>query len=384
MPRCMFVKRTQYNLMKQRILQILGLFFIILIMFVNFGKNETNTVNIYGWYGIFPPEIMKQFEDETGIKVVYDSFDNNNILETKLLSGSSGYDLVFPSFIPYASREVLMKVFSKIDYSLIPNVASIKGTLTQKFREAGGDTNYLVPIFWGTMGIVYNADIINKEFPDLNEVSYNELFDARFMKKVSKYGIAFPEEYIDMFPQVKAYLKIHGHNVTGDKDAMPVLASIRKYITKFNSTTTMFDMASAEICLSICSSDIAFKTINAGKSVGKNMKYSVTPGMTPAWIDCVAIPATAPHKKNAHKFINFILRPEIALQITNYSGILINIPQNYSQIDEDMQAIPNIVPNVEDIDGFILGDPITGKEELERERQSTDLWSKVKIGIFKN
>ncbi len=356
--------------------------FAIFIVLKNIGIDTNSKVNIYGWYGIFPPEIMKQFEEETGITVVYDSFDNNNILEAKLSSGTSGYDLVFPSFIPYASREVLMKVFSKIDYSLIPNITSIEGTLTQKFKEAGGNTKYLVPFFWGTMGIVYNADTIEKEFPGLENVSYKELFSVNFVKKISRFGVALPEEYIDIFPQVKAFLKINGYPVTNDKDVMSVLSSIRRYITKFNSSTTMFDLVAEELCLAICSSDIAFKTINTGRSVGKNIKYSVTPGMTPAWIDCAAIPATAPHKKNAHKFINFILRPEIALQITNYSGILINIPQNYVKIDEEMQNIPNIVPNVDDLEGFILGDPINDEKDLERERQATGIWAKIKVGSF--
>lgn len=367
-----------------RVSRLIWLGLIGLILFTNIDKNNDNVVNIYGWYGIFPKEIIKEFERETGIKVIYDSFDNNNILEAKLLSGSSGYDLVFPSFIPYASREVLMKVFDKIDYSLIPNISFIRGTLTSKFREAGGNIEYLVPVFWGTMGIIYNCNSLHKEFPAFKEMSYRELFNPGFMSKMSKYGIAFPEEYIDMFPQVKAYLKSINQPVSGDEDAVPVIALIRKFITKFNSTTVMFDMVSEETCIAVCSSDIAFKTTKAAESIGKTMRYSITPNMTPAWIDCAAIPITAPHKKNAHKFINFILNPKVALQITNYSGILMNIPQNYEKLDEDMLNIPNIVPSTNDIDKFILGSPINSSSDLEREKKATTLWAKIKVAAFKD
>lgn len=373
-----------------RLPQVLCLGIVILVLFVNFNEYKDNVVNIYGWYGIFPHEVIKAFEKETGIKVIYDSFDNNNILEAKLLSGSSGYDLVFPSFIPYASRETFLKVFSKIDYTLIPNVRNIKGTLTQKFINAGGNIEYVLPIFWGTMGVIYNAEIIKHEFTDLDNITYNDLFNPRFMKKVFKYGIALPEEYIDLFPQATAYVAINKdstvdekrYNVSLDKSIMDILLSIREYVTKFNSSTTTFDMVAEEICIAICSSDIAFKTINIAKSVGKKMKYSIPTNMTPAWIDCVAIPVTAPHKKNAHKFINFILQPQVALKITNYSGILINIPSNYPLIDEDMRKIPNIIPTPDEIDGFILGNTITSKLDMQRERHATNLWAKFKVGAF--
>lgn len=375
---------------KRRVLRALVLVFGVIGLFINFNNKE-NVVNIYGWYGIFPHEIIEEFEKETSIKVVYDSFDNNNILEAKLLSGSSGYDLVFPSFIPYASRETLMNVFAKIDYDLVPNVTNIKGSLTQKFINAGGKIEYILPIFWGTMGIVYNADIISTEFPLYKNITYNELFDPNFVRKIFKYGISLPEEYIDLFPQAKAYILMHDTELRStvkscsmlkDDIVVPLLASIRKYVTKFNSTTIMFDLLAEEVCLAICSSDQAFKIINSARSIGKNIQYSITKNMTPAWIDCVAIPVTAPHKANAHKFINFILRPEVALKITNYSGILMNIPQNYTKIDEDMREIPNIIPSAEEIDTFILGLPTTCEADIEKERHATTLWSKLKVGAF--
>ncbi len=382
------------NFIKQhRIIQLLLLGAVVIGLFVDFKNNNNNVVNIYGWYGIFPHKVIKDFERETGIKVVYDSFDNNNILEAKLLSGSSGYDVVFPSFIPYASRETLLKVFSKIDYQLIPNAINTNGALTQKFINSGGKIEYVLPIFWGTMGIIYNANIMNREFPNQQNITYNELFNPDFMQKISKYGISLPEEYIDLFPQAKAYLLNHNtelqknidikkYNSLKDDIVVPLLASIRKYVTKFNSTTIMFDLLAEEVCLAICSSDQAFKIINSARSIGKYMKYSITKNMTPAWIDCVAIPKNAPHKANAHKFIDFILRPKIALEITNYSGILINIPSNYPLIDDDMLAIPNIIPSIEEIDSFILGAPITSEDDMKRERHATTSWSKIKVGAF--
>ena len=355
--------------MIKRLLYTVATVIVIAICWLG-NMQHKDVLNIYGWYGIFPSKIMQQFEKEYKVKIVFDFFDNNNVLETNLLSGTSGYDIVFPSFIPYGSRQVSINAFDKIDYKQIPNIKNIEGDITEQFKNNQGDLEYLLPIFWGTMGIVYNKDIAQ------TQVTYNDLFDPEFMTKIASYGISFPEEYIDILPQVAAFLNKSIKNPI--EDCITVFSPIRKYIKKFNSSTVIYDLLSDEICLAICSSDHAWKAMNAAKHINKQIEYSLPQGMTTLWIDCIAIPKKAKHKDIAYKFINFILKPEIAAEIMNYSGILMNVPSARQYVDEDLKANHKIYPT-QGIDKFIMGQPILNDQARQYDKAATKAWTQVKL-----
>ena len=151
---------------------IIGGLILFAICILSLDRASKETVNVYGWYGIIGNDILKDFEKETGIKVVYDVYDNNDTLEAKLLATNSGYDVVFPSFIPYAARQCAMGAYTKINKNLIPNLKNIDGKITEKFKQTGGDTTRLIPMFWGTIGIAYDFDAITKIFPN-QKMSYD-------------------------------------------------------------------------------------------------------------------------------------------------------------------------------------------------------------------
>ncbi|MBQ3946021.1 MAG: spermidine/putrescine ABC transporter substrate-binding protein PotF, partial [Alphaproteobacteria bacterium] len=174
---------------------------LVVVGILRTDKTPQETVNVYGWYGIIGNEILKDFEKETGIKVIYDVYDNNDTLEAKLLATNSGYDVVFPSFIPYAARQCAMGIYAKLNEDLIPNLKNIQGAITEKFKIAGGDITRLVPMFWGTIGIAYDEEAVRTIFPEAKEVTYDMLLKPENIKKLSQYGVSFPEEYIDIFPQ---------------------------------------------------------------------------------------------------------------------------------------------------------------------------------------
>ena len=153
----------------------------LLILFVSFTclikeVPKENSVNVYGWYGIISKSVLEEFEKETGIKVVYDVYDNNDTLEAKLLATNSGYDIVFPSFIPYAARQSSMGAYMKLDKTLIPNLKNIGGIVTDKFYASGADYDRLIPIFWGTTGIAYNDVLISSALPN-EVVSIDTIFN---------------------------------------------------------------------------------------------------------------------------------------------------------------------------------------------------------------
>jgi putrescine transport system substrate-binding protein len=343
-----------------------------------------NVVNIYGWYGIINREILNGFEKETGIKVVYDVYDNNDTLEAKLLATNSGYDIIFPSFIPYAARQQKMGVYSKLNKNLVSNLHNIDGIITEKYVFAGGNLDYLLPIFWGTTGIAYNESVVSSIFSGEEIDSYDILLDPEKIKKIAKYGVSFPEEYIDIFPQTEAFLGIGRHkDVNNIAKYLEFFKKIRKYIKKFSSSTMIHDLISGEIAIAIGSSDNAWRAMKSGKNVGKNIIYTIPQNYGVIWIDCVGIPQKAPHKKNACKFLEYILRPEIAAKITNSSGILVNIPTASKFFCEEIRKNRHIFPTGHDfLDSLMIGSPSKNMYEIQYDKAATRTWSQIKMNRF--
>jgi putrescine transport system substrate-binding protein len=346
---------------------------------------NNNIVNVYGWYGVISSDILNSFEEETGIRVVYDVFDNNDILEAKLLATNSGYDVVFPSFIPYASRQLRIGVYTKLDRNLIPNLKNIEGIVTQKYEQAEGSVEYLVPIFWGTTGIIYEESVISEVFPGKSIDSYDVLFEPEKLEKLKKYGVSFPEECVDIFPQARIYWQIQTPYKSVDifSAYKKKFQALRKHIKKFSSSTVINDLISGEICMAVCSSDNAWRAIRAAKKFGRVVKYAITKGTGILWVDCVGIPGGAPHRENAHKFINYILRPDIAAKITNGSGILANVQGAVKFYSEEIVADPMICSlDDEVLSGLLLGDPVTSEDDLKYERFASRTWSQIIMDAF--
>lgn len=369
---------------------IAGLVIILLIFaFHTYNKKDSSKdiVNVYGWYGVMPRKILRDFEKETGIKVVYDVYDNNDTLETKLLATNSGYDVVFPSFIPYAARQMSMGVYSKLDMNLLTNIKNISGAITEKFKKIGGDINLLVPYFWGTIGIACEETLINKIFPNEKIDSYDILLDPEKIKKLTRYGVSFPEEYIDIFPQTEGYLGIENLEKKTDKIPLYVkhFQKIRKYITKFSSNTIISDLLSGEVIVGIGSSDNVWRAMESSANVGKKIKYLLPKKGGILWTDCVGIPNKAPHKENAHKFLNYLLRPDVAATITNFSGILVNILESTQFYVDSILSNKDIFPrDPEILDSLIMGSPSKNTDDVKYDKAATRAWSQIRMNEFKN
>jgi len=368
-----------------------NLIIVVLVLFstivFNIDRNSKQRVNVYGWYGIISREILTDFEKETGIKVVYDVYDNNESLEAKLLATNSGYDIVFPSFIPYAARQLNMGAYQKIDMQFVPNIKNISGNITDSYKKAGGNIEYLIPIFWGTLGIAYDANILSKAFPDEKIDSYDVLLNPTKIKKIAKYGVSFPEEYIDIFPQTNVYLNNgtleNTKNLASINKYINHFRLIRQYIKKFSSNTMISDLISGEVCIAIGPSDNAWRAKRSGKYVNKDIRYVIPEDSGILWVDCVGIPQKAPNKENAYKFLNYLLRPEVAAKISNYSGILVNIPDSVNSYNEEIKNDPQICPiDNKVISKLIIGTPSKKLNDVKYDKIATRAWSQIKMGIF--
>jgi putrescine transport system substrate-binding protein len=335
-----------------------------------------SVVNFYGWYGAIPRDVFEDFEEETGTRVTVDTFDDNATAEAKLVAGNSGYDVVVVSLVPYVGRQCLIGVYQKLDRGLLPNLLNLGEIITRKFEQNGGNTEYIIPLFWGTTGLIYNEEVFEEVFGKQCDVSCDLVFCPKSIAKLRKRGVCFPIEAVDAFMQAGAYLGVSPYRSEEEMNACArALIAVRRLILRFGASTVVQDILSGEVCAALGMSDNAFKAIQVSNSIGKRTRY--VRGKT-MWIDCIGIPKTAPHKNSAHKLINFLLRPEIAARITNHSGILTNIPRATKLFKPEIADNEQICPSDVDVADMILGHVSQNASDMAFEKRIERKWMDIK------
>jgi putrescine transport system substrate-binding protein len=282
---------------------------------------EEKVLNVYNWSDYIDPQVLEDFQKETGIKVRYDVFDSNEVLETKLLTGHSGYDVVVPSAY-FLERQIKAGVFRKLDKSKLPNLARLDPELLQ--REAGHDPGnaYGVIYMWGTTGIGYDEDRIRRIMPDAPIDSWKLVFDPSVLAKFKGCGVSVLEDPTDMIATALLYLgKDPNSQSEADlKLAEDLLVSIRPSIRTITSSQYIDALANGDICLAVGYSGDILQARDRAAEAGKKVviKYSVPKEGALMWFDTLAIPADAQHPGNAHLFIDYLMRPEVAAKNSNF------------------------------------------------------------------
>jgi putrescine transport system substrate-binding protein len=287
----------------------------------NPNTGEPPYLNVYNWYGMIPKAIIKQFERETGIHVQYDLYDNNEVLEAKLLAGSSGYDIIFPSASPYIEREIRAGALQKLDKSKLSNLQHIDPRFIEHIRTVDPNLNFCVPFYWGTIGFAYVQETILARMPDAPVDSYRMLFDPEVIAHFEPCGVSLLDEAVDVYPALLAYLGFdpQSSDLNDLKLAQEQLLKIRPFISRFLGQRFATEMVSGEVCLcQAWSTDVKLAQKQAMESKQKTtIRYVIPKEGGILWIDAMCIPKDAPHPQNAHMFINFLLRPDISAAITN-------------------------------------------------------------------
>lgn len=344
---------------------------------------EEPYVNVYNWYGMIPANLIEQFERETGLTVLYDLYDNNEIVEAKLFSGNSGYDIVFPSASPYICRQLEAGVYQKINKELLSNLGHIDPIIYERMRIADPTLEYTIPYYWGTFGFAYVEEEILKRLPNAPTHSYRMLFDPEVVSHFSDCGVTLLDEAVDIYPAILAYLGINPHSDSQEdlNMAQKHLTAIRLYVSRFSSSRFVNELVAGESCLAQAWSGEAQLAQQRADEVGKpiHIRYVVPEEGGTMWIDAITIPKDAPHPKNAHKFINFLLRPDIAAAIANDIQLAVANKDALPLIDEKIKNDPTIFPKPETMAKLQLDKPQT----LGYERQRTRLWTQFRIGKVK-
>lgn len=305
-------------------------------------------VNVYSSPGYLAADTLANFEARYHIKVNYGVFDSNQLLETKLLAGGSGYDVVVPG-AGSVERLARAGALRRIDRGLLPNLANLDPDIVAAARAlARGGADDGVPYVWGTNGFMYDRTKIRARLADAPLDSWAMMFDPRIVAHFADCGVVLFDTPVAVVPQVLAWLGRNPNSEDlGDLAAAgEALAAIRPYIRYLSNLRQFTDLPNGSVCLALSGSGDAFQARAQARRAhtGVDIGYSVPREGAQVWFDMLAIPADAPHARNAHRFIDYLLEPEVAAAMTNATGFATANAAARPYIDAALLADPIVFP----------------------------------------
>ncbi|MBN9008371.1 MAG: polyamine ABC transporter substrate-binding protein, partial [Rhizobiales bacterium] len=273
-------------------------------------------VNFYNWSNYIAPGVLDAFTKETGIKVVYDTFDANETLETRLLAGKSGYDVVVPTAY-FLQRQITANIFQKLDKSKLPNLANAWPEVTTKLAVYDPGNQYAANYMWGTTGIGYNVKAVQRILgPDARIDSWSTIFDPDKLAKFKDCGVHMLDSADDILPAALNYLGLDPNSTKpADLDQAAALVSkVKPFVRKFHSSEYLNGLATGEICLVVgWSGDIKQAQSRAAETHnGVEIGYAIPKEGAQMFFDNLAIPADAKNVSEAYELINYLYRPDVA------------------------------------------------------------------------
>ena len=340
----------------------------------------SKTLNVYNWSDYIAEDTLPEFEKATGIKVTYDVFDSDEMVETKLLAGSSGYDVVVPS-LSFLGRQIQAGVFLPLDKSKIPNLKNLDPEMLKRIALQDPGNQYAVPYLWGTSGIGYNVDKVKAVFGNTDLVnSWDVVFKPENAAKLKDCGITVLDTPSELIPIALNYLGEDPHSFDPkviDK-AAALLKGVRPYIRNFHSSSYINDLANGDVCLVVgWSGDIIQARDRAAEAGnGVNVAYSIPKEGAPQWFDMLAIPKDARNVDNAYAFINYLLDPKVAAANTNFVTYPNPVPASRPMVEKSISEDTSIYPPAE-VDAKLFTFAVLPPEV---DRQYTRIWTELKTG----
>lgn len=344
------------------------------------GTAMANEVRVYNWSDYIDEALLAQFEEETGIDLIYDVFDSNEVLETKLLAGGSGYDIVVPTG-SFLQRQITAGAFQKLDKSQLPNLSNMWSDIEQRTSQYDPGNEYSINYMWGTTGIGVNVAKVQEVLgADAPVDSLDLIFKPENMEKLASCGVHFLDAPTEIIP---AALKFLGED-PDSKDAaviekaQPVLMGVRPYIQKFHSSEYINALANGDICVAFgWSGDILQARDRAAEADnGVEIAFNAPREGALMWFDQMAIPVDAPNVENAHKFLNFIMDAQNMAAASNYVYYANGNAASREFLVEDVIGDPAIYPSEETIENLYTFSPY----DARLQRTVTRLWTEVKSG----
>jgi len=336
-------------------------------------------LRIYNWSDYIDPQILKDFTTRTGIKVIYDTFDSNEVQETKVLTGGTGYDIVTPSNNNLV-RYIAAKAVQPLDPAKLPNRKNLWPDLVARMEPFDPGGRHGVPYMWGTVGIGYNTAALEKRLPGVKIDSWKIAFDPANLAKLQDCGVYFLDASEDMLGVALRYLG-KDPNSTDPKDyaaAADLMARLKPYVRKFHSSEYISALANGDICLAVgYSGDVLQASTRAAEAKnGVEIAYAIPKEGSQVWFDVFAVPIDAPHPEAAYAFLDYMLQPEVIARASNFTQYANANSAATPLVDARVRGNPNVYPPPEVFQRLFV---ITSKDQgLLREINRQ--WTRVLTG----
>lgn len=337
-------------------------------------------VRVYNWSDYIDESLLKQFEDETGIEVIYDVFDSNEMLETKLLAGGSGYDVVVPSD-SFLRRQIQAGVFMPLDPAQLTNAGNQWDLITQRTAEFDPGNAYSVNYLWGTTGVGINvAKVAEALGPDAPVDSLALVFDPANMEKLAGCGVYFLDAPVEIIPAAMNYAgeDPNSREAAAFDKAADVLTAVRPFVRKFHSSEYITALANGDICVAVGWSGDILQARDRAEEAGNGVEiaYHAFREGSAMWFDQMAVPADAPNPEAAHRFIDFMLVPENIAAVTNYVWYANGNLPSQEFVDPEILSDPAIYPDPATMETLW----VFGGWDAKTQRTATRLWTRIKSG----
>ena len=359
--------------MKQTMLSTVAVFALT-------GAALADEVRVYNWSDYIDEALLEKFEQETGLELVYDVFDSNEVLETKMLAGSSGYDVVVPTGT-FLQRQIAAGVFQPLDKSKLPNLENMWGVIEERTASYDPGNAYSINYMWGTTGLGVNVgkvqEILGEDAP-IGSLSL--IFDPANMEKLAECGVHFLDAPTEMIPAALTYAGMPSDAKDGDSlaRAEEVLMAVRPHVQKFHSSEYINALANGNICVAFgWSGDILQARDRAAEAEnGVEIAYTAPTEGALMWFDQMAIPADAPNPEGAHTFLNFIMDAQNMAQASNYVYYANGNEASKEFLVEDVIGDTAIYPDEAALENLYTVTPWAARDQ----RNLTRSWTRIKSG----
>jgi putrescine transport system substrate-binding protein len=344
------------------------------------GVASAEEVRVYNWSDYIDEDLLTKFEEETGIDLIYDVFDSNELLETKMLAGGSGYDVVVPTGT-FLQRQIMAGAFQPLDKSKLPNLANMWDVIETRTSAYDPGAEYSINYMWGTTGIGANVGKVTEVLGEGAPIgSLDLVFDPANMEKLADCGVHFLDAPTEMVPAALAYAGLDPDSKDADSlaKAEEVLMAVRPYIQKFHSSEYINALANGEICVAFgWSGDILQARDRAAEADnGVDVVYNAPSEGALMWFDQMAIPVDAPNPDAAHTFLNFIMDAQNMAAASNYVYYANGNKASQEFLIEDVIGDTAIYPDAATLENLYTVTPWGAKDQ----RVLTRLWTKIKSG----
>jgi len=343
------------------------------------AADEARSLNVYNWSDYIDESILTDFTKETGIKVNYDVFDTNELLETKLLTGASGFDVVVPS-ANFVTRQIAAGAFQKLDKSKLTNLDNVWDKIAKATEVYDPGGQYTVNYLWGTTGIGYVKEKVTAILPDAPLNSWDMLFDPAVAGKLAECGIYWLDAPTEMIPAAMHYLGLDPGDFSKEnlEKAEEAVAKVRPFVKKFHSSEFISGLANGDICVAAgYSGDVLQARDRADEAKnGNTVVYTIPKEGAQMWFDQLAIPIDAKNKAEAYEFINYLLRPEVIAKASNYVNYANGNITSQKFVDKSVLEDTAIYPDEETMKGLYAILSPEGKQQRLVNRS----WTRIKSG----